>query len=428
MTLGWEPRLKRHSFDLATSISLGATHSGRIYLPGRLCRGAAQRRPHDNRRRDVDHRVHRLGSAGIFDQAVLVESWSEFASQFGNLYSGVYLGYAVNAFFANGGSQAYIIRIVDPTAAAASVDDAIGSATLYASSPGTWGDSLEVQVVPQTGSTTNFTLNVIDARSGNVLESWANLSLTPSDPRYAKTVIDADSQYVTFIDATSPAAPVNLPSTISVSTIPALSGLAVTAESGGSLPPSTTYWYTVTAIYSEGESEPVTPDDSGTTTATTKLALQVSWTSAPFNGKQPTGFRVLRGTAAGAENEYCMVPAGQTTLLDDGTVTFTAGSAQPATSVPLLLGNGSDGSGVLAPNTAGFETALLNNPSGIYLLDRVPIFNLLCVPGETTPAMVQQLQAYCAANRAVGLQLLDGRRWFSPGTHRRLKIGTRSSR
>ena len=76
---------------------------------------------------------------GPVDQAVLVESWSEFASQFGNLYSGVYLGYAVNAFFANGGSQAYVIRLVDPTAAAASLDDAIGSATLYASNPGTWG-------------------------------------------------------------------------------------------------------------------------------------------------------------------------------------------------------------------------------------------------------------------------------------------------
>ena len=127
--------------------------------------------------------------------------------------------------------------------------------------------------------------------------SWANLSLTPSYPRYAKTVIDADSQYVTFIDATSPAAPGQSPcSTISVSTIPALSGLAVTAESGRSLPPSTTYWST--AIYSEGESEPVTPttwDDDGDNEA----GPPVSWTSAPFNGKQPTGFRVLRGTAAG---------------------------------------------------------------------------------------------------------------------------------
>ena len=87
-----------------------------------------------------------------------------------------------------------------------------------------------------------------------------------------------------------------------------------------------------------------------------------------------------------------MVPAGQTTLLDDGTVTFIAGSARPATSVPLLLGNGSDGTGVLAPNTAGFETALLNNPSGVYLLDRVPIFNMLCVPGETDPATIQEFR------------------------------------
>jgi phage tail sheath protein FI len=37
---------------------------------------------------------------------------------------------------------------------------------------------------------------------------------------------------------------------------------------------------------------------------------------------------------------------------------------------------------------------------GINLLDRVAIFNLLCVPGETAPATVKTLQTYCAGQRA----------------------------
>lgn len=342
---------------------------------------------------------------GPVDRAVLVESWPDFQSQFGGLYSGSYLGYAVNAFFANGGSQAYIIRLVDPTVVAASVPNAIGSATLYASSPGTWGNNLEVQIVPQTGSTTNFTLNVIDASSGNVLESWANLSVTPSDSRYAVTVIDTDSQYVTFIDATNPMATINLPSLVSGSTIPAptLTSVTAVATPAGSLPPSTPYFYTVTAIYPEGESEQ-SNEMSQSTTASTKLTLELAFTANPFNGNAPTGFRILRGDAAGAENAYFMV-SGDSTTFDDVGATPTTGTAQPATNVPLLLGNGSDGAGVLAPDTTAFETALLNNPSGVYLLDRVPIFNLLCVPGETNATIIQTLQAYCAANRA--FQIVD---------------------
>ena len=40
------------------------------------------------------------------------------------------------------------------------------------------------------------------------------------------------------------------------------------------------------------------------------------------------------------------------------------------------------------------------NPTGISLLANVPIFNLLCVPGECNLAAVSVLQSFCAANRA----------------------------
>src|SRR5258708_23733952 len=55
-------------------------------------------------------------NTGPTDHAVLVQSWSDFENQFGGLTnsSGTpnYLGYAVNQFFGNGGSQAYIVRLV----------------------------------------------------------------------------------------------------------------------------------------------------------------------------------------------------------------------------------------------------------------------------------------------------------------------------
>jgi phage tail sheath protein FI len=210
---------------------------------------------------------------------------------------------------------------------------------------------------------------------------------------------------VTFIDANNPTATINLPSSVSGSMIPAptLTSVTAVATPAGSLPATTTYFYTVTAIYPEGESEQ-SNEMSQSTTASAKLTLELAFTANPFNRSAPIGFRILRGDAAGAENVYFTV-SGDVTTFDDVGATPTTGTAQTTTSVPLLLGNGSDGAGVLAPDTTAFEAALLNDPSGVYLLDRVPIFNLLCVPGETNASTVSTLQGYCALNRA--FQIVD---------------------
>jgi hypothetical protein len=56
---------------------------------------------------------------GPTDQAILLRSWSDFQQQFGGFDPRFYLGYAVSHFFANGGQQAYIVRLAsDGTPAA----------------------------------------------------------------------------------------------------------------------------------------------------------------------------------------------------------------------------------------------------------------------------------------------------------------------
>ena len=60
---------------------------------------------------------------GPTDSAGLVLSWADFVRQYRALArdpsSGepAYLGYAVSQFFANGGQQAYVIRLIAATAA-----------------------------------------------------------------------------------------------------------------------------------------------------------------------------------------------------------------------------------------------------------------------------------------------------------------------
>ena len=77
---------------------------------------------------------------GPTDKAVLVQGVMEFDRQYGGLNAKSYLGYAVRHFFANGGQQAYIVRVVwdgtlppapgtTPTACATASVTGIGNST-----------------------------------------------------------------------------------------------------------------------------------------------------------------------------------------------------------------------------------------------------------------------------------------------------------
>jgi phage tail sheath protein FI len=77
-----------------------------------------------------------------------------------------------------------------------------------------------------------------------------------------------------------------------------------------------------------------------------------------------------------------------------------------ATDDPVRLQGGEDGT-VLAPGDAAFELGLLPPPGddgalagGLYHLDRIDLFNLLCVPGETDPDTLGTLAAFCRTRRA----------------------------
>ena len=93
-----------------------------------------------------------------------------------------------------------------------------------------------------------------------------------------------------------------------------------------------------------------------------------------------------------------------------GAAVVGAATTPPADTVPAANGDvptsakltgGSDGA-VLSPNTTAFETAVqpAGGSGGVYMLDRIDLFNLLCVPGESTPAVLSNLQKFCRDRRA----------------------------
>lgn len=71
-----------------------------------------------------------------------------------------------------------------------------------------------------------------------------------------------------------------------------------------------------------------------------------------------------------------------------------------ATSAPIPLTGGADGTALVPATDGNFEVALKTSATaGYQLLDHV-FFNLLCVPGETDASTITTLQQYCASMRA----------------------------
>jgi hypothetical protein len=148
--------------------------------------------------------------------ATLINSWTAYKSQFGELRQNYDLGYAVYHFFANGGREAFINRIVADDAASASVAVAYypngtesASATLLTAtgvSEGVWGNGLTLEVTPGlvTATTTRMpTFNLIIKLDGSEVERWNELSVDPANNRYALVVLNT---YSKFITATVPSA------------------------------------------------------------------------------------------------------------------------------------------------------------------------------------------------------------------------------
>lgn len=145
-----------------------------------------------------------LGNAprGEVDEPVTVLSFGEYERLFGGLAADSAMSYAVQQYFANGGSQAIIVRVAGGGAKASTATlDASGTAalTLAASSPGKWGDNLRAIVdydtSDDTGSTLfNLTIREVDADGATVSEElFRNLSTDTASARYATAILENQS-------------------------------------------------------------------------------------------------------------------------------------------------------------------------------------------------------------------------------------------
>jgi phage tail sheath protein FI len=178
----------------------------------------------------------------------LVTSWSDYVNNFGtwNTTATNDLPLAVYMFFANGGRQAYVTRVVGGGSAKATrtLQDRAGSPAdtlaLTAVNAGAWavnsgsyyGISFSVTDSVTTGYF-DLTIYFGGITSPYIVEKFTDLSMTATDARYAVSVINAGSRYVTALDKGSSATGATRnPATIAVasgSLAGGLDGAAVTS-------------------------------------------------------------------------------------------------------------------------------------------------------------------------------------------------------
>lgn len=112
-----------------------------------------------------------LAVRGPIGVPVPVESWKQFVAHFGGLSNVGFLGYAVRAFFENGGQRCWVVRVASASARAS---DAIVSSPvapvfrIVASSEGSWGDRLRVTIRERRGAQTRSEAKA-DVASGLVV-------------------------------------------------------------------------------------------------------------------------------------------------------------------------------------------------------------------------------------------------------------------
>lgn len=134
-----------------------------------------------------------------------VQSFSDFEKKFGGLSQWSTMSYAVYHFFLNGGSEALIVRVADTNGGAKKAAAKLGGANVQASGEGLYGNKLKMRVDHDTNASTPdqekklFNLFVHDSKTGQT-ETFRNVSIDSTSPRYVVSVVSEGSTLVEFVD------------------------------------------------------------------------------------------------------------------------------------------------------------------------------------------------------------------------------------
>jgi phage tail sheath protein FI len=382
--------------------------------------------------------------SGPLNEAVQVLSFADFEAQFGGLAAGSEASYAIQQFFLNGGTEAYVVRVtasaVTPSSGTASTpavaaaiglqNQAAGSLVLTVTAatgaaggvvnadPGAWGNNLRVDVdYGTTDPTKQFNLTVTQVMTSGTTtqvvarETYLNLVVDPSQPNDAAATVNAASQLIALTAATGstgqrPAqnGTASNPITSATTTFTTL-GLAP----GDTLTISLTNAAGTTAIGSTAGLPTPAPADLGSLASVLQAQIQaLKYTSGPKNGMAALPNASVSAVGSASGTAYVVVESGTASgdvLALSGAIATKLGFAAATENVQqYALGGGAFAAQALPganqqtgsdgtwdptkppaqwATTAGIALGLIGDPvakSGVYALLDVDLFNILCIP------------------------------------------------
>ncbi len=374
---------------------------------------------------------------GAMDEPRQILSYSDFEREFGGLNRDSEASFAIKQYFENGGTEAWVVRTADGAAKAGiALLDSGGSEALAveAANEGAWGNSLRLTVdYETTDSSTTFNLTVEEyddpTKAPVSVETFRNLDPSPSSSRHVESVVNEGSALIqiTSVGSNRPVAkmgtwgtvdPVNLSTTSDLSGVVDTSELAdtdhdfevtITEVDGNSLSTSTESKTvtvesdsTVAEILSAFESKiqeidglehaavDVTDEDTVRVLASASYAT-ATLTFADVSGSDLIASLGLDSPGTTNVQKYSLgIPA-----TTGGGTDLTIGSVKGG-------GSGADGSTPTAAQLQGSAAA----KTGIYALEDVDLFNILCIPRTAEMsdadaiAVIDEGISYCAEQRA----------------------------
>ncbi len=190
---------------------------------------------------------------GPVNVPTLVQSFTQYVAVFGGYVLGSDMTAAAEGFFENGGTNLWVVRVVHyaditvatPSSAKATITIAnatpVTTLTVNGKYDGTYANGYKIKISAATsGTASEFNLDLLDA-SNLVLENYPNLTMDVTLPRYALTIVNADSgsTRIALVDAgvvgtTTQRRPANITSAAMASGSDGLASIADTDYVGSS--------------------------------------------------------------------------------------------------------------------------------------------------------------------------------------------------
>ena len=375
------------------------------------------------------------------NKSIQIFGFADFEREFGGLDALSEASYAIQQFFLNGGTEAYVVRVGNVvagvpsfSAAALAVQDEGGANSLLViagrlmkgdsvEDPGLWGNFVRLDVDYDISPPNLFGYDSNPANLFNLIvseisqagtqpvlrtETFRNLTILPSFPNSVDEVVNEGSKIIQLTAVALAGRPAQTGT---------VSGNLVAANVAGATAPFNITLLGGIPIPIQLSGAPAGADADATFRNARGL-LEEAIQGADINdprltnatvqliGRDPTArFRILTGRAGDpAVSGSAFDPNMTITFSEQGAGTSAAGLN--LLTVPnvqqLSLAGGADGNLPVATDIIGVRA----NKTGLFALEDVDIFNILCIPRAadlTPPApfnVYSAAEAYCLERRA----------------------------